>query len=176
MATITGFTAERSQEIEDAIIVGASIVSDHLILERNNGSEIDAGFVKGGTVICTSTTRPGAPTDGMKIYETNTQREYTYFGGAWRATNVQKRVTLTGLVNGLPFTADSSYSGLASFGVTFVSAPMVQLTVRVGSNLDIIPNLTAVSTTGFGYRLFTRDLDPVTGLAFIYWMAHGELA
>ena len=51
MPSITGFTSARTQEIEDAIIVGASIVGGHLILERNDGAEIDAGDVRGGEQI-----------------------------------------------------------------------------------------------------------------------------
>lgn len=45
MGSITGYTAEKMQEIVNGIIVGASVVSNHLILEREDGSTIDAGSV-----------------------------------------------------------------------------------------------------------------------------------
>jgi hypothetical protein len=51
MATVTAFTAERSKEIENATLLGAHIDLDgHLILERFDGGEIDAGGALGTTV------------------------------------------------------------------------------------------------------------------------------
>lgn len=47
MAVVTGLTAERMQEIIDATVVGAHISTDNLILELYDGSEIDAGNVRG---------------------------------------------------------------------------------------------------------------------------------
>jgi len=48
MATVTALTAERTLEIEDAIIVGATVNgSGHLILTRNDSTTVDAGLVKG---------------------------------------------------------------------------------------------------------------------------------
>ena len=47
MASVTSYTAERMQEIEDQAITGGHITGGHLILERNNGGTIDAGSVIG---------------------------------------------------------------------------------------------------------------------------------
>ena len=48
MATVTALTAERTLEIEDAIIVSVTINgSGHLILTRNDGTTVDAGVAKG---------------------------------------------------------------------------------------------------------------------------------
>jgi hypothetical protein len=47
MATVTGFTAARMQEIEDSTIVDGDIVGDNLILKRRDLVEIDAGNVRG---------------------------------------------------------------------------------------------------------------------------------
>lgn len=47
MATVTGLTAERMQEIIDTTVVGATIVSGDLILELYDGSTINAGNVEG---------------------------------------------------------------------------------------------------------------------------------
>ena len=48
MPTVNALTAERTLEIEDAIIVSATVNgSGHLILTRNDTSTVDAGLVKG---------------------------------------------------------------------------------------------------------------------------------
>lgn len=47
MGTITGLTADRMIEIEDASVVDGNVVGDNLILERHDGSTIDAGNVRG---------------------------------------------------------------------------------------------------------------------------------
>lgn len=47
MATVTGYTAEKMDEIADATIVDADVVGDNLILERLDGGTIDAGSVRG---------------------------------------------------------------------------------------------------------------------------------
>ena len=39
-----------------------------------------------GTIICTSSTRPGSPFEGQTIYETDTDLSYTYNGSAWVQT------------------------------------------------------------------------------------------
>jgi hypothetical protein len=51
MVTVSGFTVAKSQEIEDAIIVGASIVAGNLIFERHDGSTFSGGSVQGGQPI-----------------------------------------------------------------------------------------------------------------------------
>lgn len=64
MATVTGLTAARMAEIEDAQIVDASVVVDNLILERHDGGTIDAGNVRGpaGSAGSTGATGPaGTP-------------------------------------------------------------------------------------------------------------------
>ncbi len=47
MATVTGFTAERMLAIENSTVVDGEIVGDNLILLTRDGTEIDAGSVKG---------------------------------------------------------------------------------------------------------------------------------
>jgi hypothetical protein len=47
MATINGLTAEAMQEIRDAVIVGAHIDGDDLVLELFDSSEINVGDVRG---------------------------------------------------------------------------------------------------------------------------------
>jgi hypothetical protein len=61
----------------------------HLFFNKENRlMEVwDTGSVSwltaSGSLICTSTTRPPYPTKGMVIYETDTQRTYTYDGNSW---------------------------------------------------------------------------------------------
>ena len=49
MATVTGFTAQRMQEIEDNTVVSGTVVDGDLILTKQDGSTINAGAVQGPT-------------------------------------------------------------------------------------------------------------------------------
>lgn len=83
MATVTGMTAARMLAIEAASVVNGAIVGGHLILTRQNLTTIDAGNVVSVAVV-TSGTRPGSPSTGLFIYETDTKRTYVYDGTGWR--------------------------------------------------------------------------------------------
>lgn len=89
--TVTGFTAARMLEMEDATVVSGHIEGDNLILVTKDGTEVDAGDVRGiqgipgpGYIICTSTTRPVSPNEGTPIYETNTKLTRIWNGTKWR--------------------------------------------------------------------------------------------
>lgn len=74
-----------------ASIVNASITS-LISASATDGTTtlINRGFAaaKGGTIVCTSTTRPTTSLyEGIVIYETDTNRQYTYSGSAWVLTN-----------------------------------------------------------------------------------------
>jgi microcystin-dependent protein len=47
MATVTGYTAERMKEIEDSTVVDGEVSGDDLILLTRDGTEINAGNVRG---------------------------------------------------------------------------------------------------------------------------------
>lgn len=70
MATITGLTKERMQEIIDSTIVDADVVGDNLILTKSDATTINAGNVRGAVgptgpgVTTKGAAFPGAPTDG----------------------------------------------------------------------------------------------------------------
>lgn len=71
MATITGLTASRMQEIIDKTIVDANVVSDHLLLTLEDGSTIDAGSVLASPpLVVTSEAELAAitPSDGLEVY------------------------------------------------------------------------------------------------------------
>lgn len=65
MATVTGYTAERMKEIEDAAIVGGAVVGDNLILTRFDEITIDAGVVVGPQGDTGPTGPPGGGADEL---------------------------------------------------------------------------------------------------------------
>lgn len=93
MATVTGYTKEKMQEIANATIIGAHLVGTHLILTKQGGGEIDVGSIAGppgptgaSPLVVTSTTRPTSSPDlftGLMIYETDTQKTLIYNGTTW---------------------------------------------------------------------------------------------
>ncbi len=94
MATVTGYTAARMKAIEDSAVIAGVVVGDVLMLNRYDGSQINAGSVRGpqgvpgypgdaSIQIVTSNTRPTNPFIGMMIYETDTHRLYSWNGTIW---------------------------------------------------------------------------------------------
>lgn len=66
----------------DTTITNADIVD-----RRTTGTgQFGHASALGGKIICTSTTRPTVPFEGMEIYETDTDQELTYSGSAWVVT------------------------------------------------------------------------------------------
>lgn len=63
MATITGLTAERMLAIEASSIVDGDVVAGNLILQKHDGTPINAGSVIGPTG-STGATGPGVPNGG----------------------------------------------------------------------------------------------------------------
>lgn len=65
-----------------------SITNANITDMRSTYSSSQYGLMAtaGGTIICTSTTRPAAPFEGMNIYETDTDLKQTYTGSAWVPT------------------------------------------------------------------------------------------
>ncbi len=108
MATVTGYTAERMKEIEDSAIIDGDIVGNDLILSRYDGTQINAGVVRGpqgiqgatgssgdtSIQVVTSTTRPTNPFEGLMIYETDTGNILSYNGSGWvLPNNVSPRIS-----------------------------------------------------------------------------------
>jgi hypothetical protein len=91
MATVTGLTATRMLQIEASSIIDGDIVGTDLILTRHDGTQINAGSIVGpgglplGIVVATSLTRPvgTARYEGLLLYETDTDKMYTWDGAAW---------------------------------------------------------------------------------------------
>jgi hypothetical protein len=104
MATVTGLTAERMIEMENATVIDGDVVGNDLVLRTRDGTQINAGNVRGpqgpaglngaGHIICTSTTRPSlvAGDEGKTIYETDTDLVRTWTGTRWK---LQERIICT---------------------------------------------------------------------------------
>ena len=60
MATVTGFTAERMLQIENTTVVDGDVVGDNLILLQRDGTQINAGNVRGPQGIQGPPGTPGA--------------------------------------------------------------------------------------------------------------------
>jgi hypothetical protein len=72
------------------------------------------------------------------------------------------------------FTAQASITVAVTFAVPFAVglSPVVQLTVEIPANLDVIANLTTAATnTGFTARLFQRGLANISGSGHLHWTA-----
>lgn len=92
MATVTGLTSDRMQQIIDKTIVNANIVGGHLILTLTDGSTIDAGPAQGatgpaGAGVGKGTAFPASPTDGDLFIRLDQSGEplYKYTSGTWVA-------------------------------------------------------------------------------------------
>lgn len=69
------------------------------------------------------------------------------------------------------FSATSAATGTLTFPVAFVKAPVINGTVQVGSNLDILMNWQTVSATAATWRLFQKSGSSVTGTPVVHWWA-----
>lgn len=76
----------------------------------------ESGWKPLGTIVCTSSTRPGSPETGREIFETDTKRALVYDGSAWITAGPYRVTTVLG-------------STTAS--VTFSSIPTTLKTVRL---------------------------------------------
>lgn len=101
MAIVTGLTAERMIEMENATIISGYIVGDDLMLLTRDGTPINAGNVRGlqgipgaSFILCTSASRPslGASDAGKAIYETDTKLIRLWIGTRWR---LQEKIVCT---------------------------------------------------------------------------------
>lgn len=105
MATVTGYTAEKMDEIADATIVDAEVVGDNLILERLDGGTIDAGSVRGpqgvagtnGTNGTNGAQGPAGPTNIL--------------GSVVSLTTQPPSMSVSGLINGMSKTNVSVVNG-----------------------------------------------------------------
>ncbi len=53
-------------------------------IEEGDSSDINTYLMRQMNIICTSSTRPGSPISGMRIFETDTLKDMVYDGSTWR--------------------------------------------------------------------------------------------
>ena len=71
----------------EVVALDTTITTSNITDRRTTGTgQFGRAAALGGKIVCTSTTRPTAPFEGMDIYETDTDFEYTYSGSAWVST------------------------------------------------------------------------------------------
>jgi len=88
MAEVTVYDATRMKAIEDNTVVNGEInpVNGHLELVRFDETVIDAGLIVTSPRVVTSATRPVPPdvSEGVVIYETDTNNFWVYDGANWQ--------------------------------------------------------------------------------------------
>jgi hypothetical protein len=95
VATVTGFTAARMQEIEDNTIVDADIVGSNLILTKQDASTVDAGVVVGPTGA------PGVDGDDGAPGSTGPAGAIDLVGAPLNITTAHAQMLASGLISGL---------------------------------------------------------------------------
>lgn len=122
---------------------------------------------------------PDTGENGLVRYgarEINRTRDYAAQVKAGMPANKAAYEAAVGIQRGRIQTSISnneSKSGTLTFPVPFAAEPTLQLTVQVGSNYDVIPNIQFLSSQGFGWRVFQNQLGNFTGTVFIHWLAIG---
>lgn len=140
-------------------------------------SDVNTYLMKQVVISCTSGTRPGSPTDGMVIYETDTNKLLIRESSVWRQVPINLETP------DLPVTAyepsndtsnSTTYTAGTSHGVAFTAPPsgkvIVSISGAVGTNAITINNGTwlafeirAGSTIGSGTVILAATDTKSTG-------------
>jgi hypothetical protein len=126
-------------------------------------SDVNTFLMRQSVIVCTSSTRPGSPNEGMTIYETDTDAFAFYTGTAWRYTGHYQSYTPTLATSGYALGNGTLTGGFAQMGkfvhghVTFTFGSTTTFT---STTLEISPpvviNSTATlnnSVIGSGYAI-----------------------
>ena len=121
--TITG---DNYEELALVTLPGStSAVTNAMITDRRKRAAST-----GGVIICTSSTHPSSPFEGLTIYETDTDRRYTYDGTNWRLlTPTFTTVKLTSGANSAtttPCTTDAFTSSAANLSLSAVAGDLIE--------------------------------------------------
>lgn len=132
MATVTGYTKAKSDEIFDATIVDGEVdIDGHLILTTHGGSEIDAGDVRGeqgpagisptGSIVMFAMSTPPADwlvCDGSAVSRTTYAALYAVIGDTYGAGNGTTTFNLPNLKGRVPVGQNASDANFNVMGET----------------------------------------------------------
>lgn len=137
MATITGLTAARMLEIEDASVVDGEVVSGDLILTKHDGTTINAGPVLGPS----GPAGPAGPSGGipgeLKIWPSSVLPDLATYGKWVWADGAVYVVATYPLAAANIATAWRTFGGASDPGGTNFRVPDIRGLVPVG--LDAMP-------------------------------------
>lgn len=125
-----------------------------------SSSDVNTYLMNQVVITCTSSTRPGTPTAGMVIYETDTERVLKYNGTAWENAVKIVQDTNTFLTYGSAISAAGSATVQSA---NFVTAGVALIEYEV--QVNIVTTLTAAG-------LMNLQING-TGVRAIRWHNHG---
>ena len=99
-------------------------------------SDVNTFLMRQAVIVCTSSTRPASPNEGMTIYETDTDQIRTYNGSAWKVTGAAPWTSFTPVIAGL---------GAPTVGNGTITGEYC----RVGDTVHVYIRLVVGSTTTF---------------------------
>ena len=127
-----------------AVAAGATSISNANITDGRAGwsGQFGRAAALGGTIICTSTTRPSSPFEGMRIYETDTNREYVHSGTAWVVPYPLGRLASATL------TADVTGITAVVYPLSVVATILANRRIRVTVTTNVSINNTGTTAVG----------------------------
>jgi Collagen triple helix repeat (20 copies) len=178
MATVTGYTAAKMQEIEDSTVVDGNVVGSNLILVTRDSTEIDAGPVIG----------PTGPTGPTGATGPTGSTGPTGATGATGPTGPAGPAGANSLV-GVPLQIATTLTALSvdgDLGLTKTNMP-VTIGHTYGFMVDFLLNWASfdldahwdiwLRVNGVNYERFTAIKPCITGVSFqpvhgeVFWIA-----
>lgn len=129
-------------------------------------SDVNTFLMRQAVITCTSSTRPASPSEGMTIYETDTDRYKTYSGSAWEDfANIGAWTSYTPTVN----------SGGAGTDWALGNGTIQGFYQRFGRTVHVKIYVVWGSTSTFGTKFlyFGLPFTPKSSASFIVNAAHG---
>ena len=129
--------------------------------------------------ICTSATRPSSPTQGFKIYETDTKRSLVYESGAWRldtynryarAKRTSGAITLNSSLvwanvdTGIDLVLNASVGDVIEYSISAFLA-----SAAVETYFDVVTVVSGSPVNSFGYD--AAPANPSTSYGIAGWTA-----
>lgn len=116
--------------------------------------------------VCTSTTRPSAPYEGMMIYETDTDLTYVWNGSSWQQVSGGTAVGNSGLV----YVAGGTFSGINAAAPLDVNGVFSSLYTNY--RIYIRASCTVANAVGVAMRMRTASTIQSSALYNFGWGGH----